>query len=82
MWLYKAGVHRSGYFLPLLELLNLIYLVQNRAKCIILHLLLFFLCSLPKVISIICSLESQDLVIEWLDEDGGKKRYCFQEKQE
>ena len=35
----------------------------------------FFLCSLRKVISnsIICSLESQDLVIEWLDEDGGKK---------
>ena len=36
----------------------------------------FFLCSLRKVISnsIICSLESQDLVIEWLDEDGGKKK--------
>ena len=28
----------------------------------------------PKVISIICSLEPQDLVIEWLDEDGGKKK--------
>ena len=28
----------------------------------------------PKVISIICSLEYQDLVIEWLDEDGGKKK--------
>ena len=54
----------------------------NLAKCIIFPFLFIPMLFAPKVISIICSLEPQDLVIEWLDEDGGKKRYCFQEKQE